>query len=284
VTEIANTEQYTAWNGESGQRWIADADRRDRVMAPIAGALLDAARLCPGDRVLDIGCGCGATTLAAALAVAPSGKAHGLDLSAPMLAVARRRAEALGLTNVSLIQADAQTHELSAGSFDAAISRFGTMFFADPEAAFANLARALLPGGRLCIATWQALAANEWLAVPGTLLLRYGSLPETTGPGMFAQSDPAVITATLAAGGFTAVDVRPMAVPLNLGADPDEAADYLASTGPGRAALESVAEHDKPAALEALRAVLSAHQTPRGVELGAAVWITTADRTTRLRR
>jgi ubiquinone/menaquinone biosynthesis C-methylase UbiE len=278
VTTIANTDQYAAWNGDSGRRWIADPDRRDRVMAPIADALLDAARLGSSDRVLDIGCGCGATTLAAARAVARTGKVHGVDLSAPMLEVARRRAEAAGLTNVRLEQADAQTHRLPRGSFDVAISRFGTMFFADPDAAFANLAPALRPGGRLCITTWQRLDANEWLAIPGAELLRYGSPPETTGAGMFAQSDPSDISSTLAAAGFTAVEVTPIAVVLNVGADPGDAVDYLADTGVGRAVLDTVPEPDRPAALDAVRTVLAEHQTPRGVELGAAIWITCAIR------
>ena len=278
MTDIANTDQYAAWNGDSGQRWIADADRRDRVLAPIADALLDTAHLAPGDRVLDIGCGCGATTLGAARVVAPAGEVHGVDLSAPMLDVARQRAEAAGLTNVHLEQADAQTHQLPRSFIDVAISRFGTMFFADPGAAFANLAPSLQPGGRLCIATWQSLDANDWLAIPGTVLLQYGSLPETTGPGMFSQSDPWVITTTLSAAGFTAVEVTPIAVVLNLGADPVEAAGYLADTGIGRAVLDTEPELDRPAALDAVRTALAEHQSPRGVELGAAIWITVAVR------
>jgi ubiquinone/menaquinone biosynthesis C-methylase UbiE len=253
VRNIANTDQYAAWNGDSGQRWIADADRRDRVMAPIADALLDTAHLAPGDRVLDIGCGCGATTLAAARAVAPTGEVHGVDLSAPMLDVAHQRAEAAGLTNVHLEQADAQTHQLPRGSFVVAISRFGTMFFADPGAAFANLAPTLQPGGRLCIATWQPLDANDWLAIPGTALLQYGSLPRTSGPGMFSQSDPSDTTTTLGAAGFTAVEVTPIAVVLNLGTDPAEATGYLAGAGIGRAVLDTLPELDKPAALDAVR-------------------------------
>ena len=278
MTETANADQHAAWNGDSGRRWVADADRRDRVLAPIADALLDGADLRPGDRVLDVGCGCGATSLAGARAVGPSGDVLGIDLSAPMLEVARARADDQGATNVSFVLGDAQTHALPPATFAVAISRFGTMFFADPGAAFANLAPSLQPGGRLCIATWQSLDANDWLAIPGTVLLQYGSLPETTGPGMFSQSDPWVITTTLSAAGFTAVEVTPIAVVLNLGADPAEATGYLADTGIGRAVLDTVPEPDRPVALDAVRTALAEHQTPRGVELGAAIWITVAVR------
>lgn len=266
MTEVANTEQFDAWNGDSGRRWVAD------ILFEIAG--LDA-----GERVLDIGCGCGATTLTAARAVAPDGEVVGVDLSEPMLAVARRRVEDAQLANVAFLHADAQVHRLGESTFDVAVSRFGTMFFADPAAAFANTARALRPGGRLCIATWQPLAANEWLVVPGAVLLSIGTMPDVAaGPGMFAQSHPAVISSTLTSAGFDGIEILARTVPLNLGADPREAAEHLADTGPGRAVLETVPVADRPAALDAVRAVLADHATPAGVHLDGAIWITTARR------
>ena len=279
MSNIANTDQYDAWNGDSGRRWVADPDRRDRVIAPVADALFAAAELTPGERVLDIGCGCGATTLTAAATVGPDGAAVGADLSGPMLAVARQRAANAAVANVEFVQTDAQTHAFGDGSFDIAVSRFGTMFFADPVAAFANIARTLRPGGRLCIATWQPLVANDWLTIPGAALLRFGTMPESgNGPGMFAQADPAVIDAVLSDGGFDAIEVTPSRVTLNVGADPTDAANYLADSGPGRAVLDTVPESDRPAALDAVRTVLADHLAPAGVELGGAVWITTARR------
>lgn len=211
MTEIANTDQHAAWNGESGHRWVADAERRDRVTAPIAEAVLSAADLRRSDEVLDVGCGCGATSLAAAGAVGPDGSVVGIDLSAPMLDVARARATDEGARNVTFVVGDAQTHRLPAERFAVAISRFGTMFFADPTAAFANIATALAPSGRLCLTTWQPLAANDWLTIPGAALLRYGELPaaEPRAPGMFAQSDPKAVTATLTEAGYTASTSMP---------------------------------------------------------------------------
>jgi SAM-dependent methyltransferase len=278
MTRIANTEQYEAWNGDSGQRWVADPDRRDRLIAPVADALFSAARLDAGESVLDLGCGCGATTLAAARIVAP-GNALGIDLSAPMLEVARRRRDAAGLTNVAFEQADAQVHALTYDAFDVAISRFGTMFYADAAAAFSNVARALRRGGRLAFASWQPLAANDWLAIPAAAMIRYGSNPAATdGPGMFAQSDPAIITTTLRKAGFDAIDVAPVAITLTLGSDPDDAADHVADSGVGRAVLETVPEQDRPAARDAVREVFADHMTGDGVQLGASIWITTARR------
>jgi SAM-dependent methyltransferase len=279
MTAIDNVEQYEAWNGESGRRWVADADRRDQVLTPVGDTLLNRADIGLTERVLDIGCGCGATTLAAAIAAGPDGSVSGLDLSAPMLAVARERADAAGLTNIGLVQADAQGHPLPDGHFDVAISRFGTMFFADPTAAFTNIARGLRDGGRLVIATWQPLAANEWLAVPGAALLRFGSLPDAgAGPGMFAQSDPALVSTILDAAGFHRVEIEAADVVLTLGADPDEATDYLASSGIGRAALDTVPDEQRPAALAAVRDTLADRRSGAGVQLGAAILVTRAVR------
>jgi SAM-dependent methyltransferase len=233
----------------------------------------------PGERVLDVGCGCGATTLSAARLVAPGGEVVGVDLSEPMLAVANRRASDPPAANVHFVHADAQVHRFGVGAFDVAISRFGTMFFADQAVAFANIAGALRPGGRLCIATWQPLIANDWLRIPGTALLPFGSMPDAVvGPGMFAQSDPTIVAATLTGAGFHDVDIAARNGPLTLGADPEEAADHLAETGPGRAVLETVPESDRPRAIEAVRAVLADHFTPAGVQLDGAILLTTARR------
>lgn len=274
MTEIVNTDEYEAWNGDSGHRWVADADRRDRVLAPVAEALLAAAHLAPGEGVVDIGCGCGATTLAAARAVGPTGAVYGIDLSEPMLDVARRRAETSGLSNVTLVQGDVQTHRFPARS-DVAISRFGTMFFADQVAALANIRHGLRPGGRLCLATWQPLEANDWLTIPGAALLRYGDLPdaETSGRTMFSQSDPDRITTMLHAAGFSDPRLEPVELSLVLGADAEEAVDYLATTGPGRAALDAMPTDRRPAALDAVRAALADHTGSDGVRLGAAIWV-----------
>jgi SAM-dependent methyltransferase len=255
----------------------ADPDAADRVMAPVADALLASAALRSGEHVLDLGCGGGATTIAAADTVGPEGSVYGIDVTPDVLEIARSRADSSAKTNVTLVEDDAQTHVFPV-SFDVAISRFGTMFFPDPVGAFRNVAGALRPGGRLCIATWRRLEANLWLAVPGAALLRWITLPDLgeDGPGMFSQSDPDVVTATLQEAGYTDVRVEPVSVSLPLGDDPAEAANHLADTGVGRTVLGAVGEAQRPEALAAVRAALADHAGPDGVRLGAGVWITTA--------
>jgi SAM-dependent methyltransferase len=279
VTARANAEQFEAWNGDSGQRWVVDADRRDSVLCPIADLLLHHAAITPDERVLDVGCGCGATTIAAAQVTGPNGVVTGVDLSAPMLRVARDRASASGCETVSFAHADAQTDPLG-GPFDVAISRFGTMFFSDPTAAFTNVAHHLNAQGRLCIVTWQPLAANEWLLVPGAALLRFGNLPDGAdpgGPGMFAQSDPDTIELALVTAGFDGITITPAAMELNFGRSVDDAVDYLADSGPGRAILDTIPTGRHDEAIGAVHHALLPHlHADRGVTLNAAVWVATA--------
>ncbi len=279
MTDARNADQYEAWNGKSGTRWVASADQRDAVLSPNADHLLATAAIAPGERVLDIGCGCGATTIAATHATDSSGAVVGLDLSAPMLDVARSRAETGGMDNVSFVQGDAQTTRLD-DEFDVVISRFGTMFFDSPAAAFANLASHLRPSGRLCFVTWQPLETNEWLVVPGATLLEYGSLPpaaEPSAPGMFAQSDPDTIAPVLTEAGLNQVTSEPVILPLTFGRTTDEAVDYLADSGPGRAILDTIPDDQHNTALNRVKIVLEDHADADGhITLRAAVWITTA--------
>ena len=276
---IANTAQFESWNGESGTRWVARADERDLVLAPVAEALLAAADPSPGQRVLDVGCGCGATTLAAAARVGRTGSVTGLDLSGPMLEVARGRAHSSEATNATFTQGDAQSHAFDEASFDLVISRFGTMFYAEPVTAFTNFRSALRPGGRLTIATWQPLTDNDWLMVPAAALLDHTTAPaaSTEGPGMFAQSDPDVVHATLGAAGFAEIRVEAVEVTFTLGPTLDAAVDYLADTGPGRLLLDTIPEGGaREAALSDVRASLVDHTRDGQVVLAGGILIATA--------
>jgi SAM-dependent methyltransferase len=270
----ANEAQRTAWNGEGGLNWVADADGRDLVLAPVGEVLLAKAALQPGEDVLDVGCGCGATALAAAELVAP-GTVTGADLSAPMLDVARQRAG--GTPGVTFLEADVQTDPFEP-RFDVVVSRFGTMFFDDQVAAFTSIRGALRPGGRLCIATWQPIAANDWLAVPGAVLVAHGAVPTTddTGPGMFGQADPDQVHAELGAAGWQQVDVEPVTVPLRLGDDAAAATGYLAHTGIARRALDTIPEAGHAAVLAEVESVLRPYEGADGVHLDGGIYLITA--------
>lgn len=141
--------------------WVREAHRADDTGGQFGDAMLDAAQLRAGDRVLDVGCGQGTDTLKAAQQVTPTGAAVGVDITAPLLDRARRRAAATSINNVQFVQGDAQVHPFEESAFDVVISRFGTMFFNDPTAAFANLNRAIRPGGRMAIVCWQDLLQSE---------------------------------------------------------------------------------------------------------------------------
>jgi SAM-dependent methyltransferase len=279
LVDALNAEMASAWNGEDGEDWAARADRFDAASAAFDPALLDAAAVTPADRVLDVGCGAGISTRATAR-VAVDGHVTGIDLSAPLLAEAHRRSAAAGLTNTTFVQGDAQVHPFGPASFDVAVSRFGVMFFGDPVAAFTNLARALRPGGRLAVLSWQPLARNEWLLVLRRTLAAGRLLPEPPGdaPGPFGLSDPDRVRGVLGAAGFTSVRVTEVPGTVRLGADAGDAFDFVAGLGMTRGLLGGLDDDVRRAALDELRAALAEHATPDGVLLGAAAWLTTAHR------
>ncbi len=216
----ANEEQERFWNDVAGPLWVAAEEETERHTGPFGAAAQVAAAPSAGEAVLDVGCGCGATTLALAAAVGEGGSVLGVDLSAAMLARAEERAAASGLSQVRFRRADAQVADLGSGSFDLVFSRFGVMFFADPATAFANLHRSLRPQGRMVFACWQAPSANPWMAVVNRAAARIFSLdpPSHDAPGPFALCDPDRLGAVLRAAGFSAVDITAHAVQLHLGA------------------------------------------------------------------
>jgi len=270
----SNDRQAQAWNGYEGEHWSRHQDRWDAVNEGFNGPVLDAAAIEPRDRVLDVGCGTGALTREAAR-LAVEGEVLGLDLSAPMLTGARGATERAGLTNLRFEQGDAQTHPLEPGSFDTVISRFGVMFFADPQAAFTNLAGALRPGGRLAFVCSADPGGNDWLTVMDSL---YPYLPADLpgleqGP-MFSLADPDRLRALLTAAGFTRIDLALTESPGRWGSDPEDAAAFLLSTGPGQH-LGTLMPPDAPAHAT-LVAALAPYQESGAVRLRTAAWLVTA--------
>ena len=274
----ANVAQAAEWDGPAGAHRTRYAAVFDAETRPHNERLRAAADIAPRDRVLDVGCGTGQTTRDAARA-ATDGSALGIDLSAQMLDHARRISAEEGLANVSFLQADAQVHQFPVGSFDVAISRFGTMFFADPVAAFGNLAHALRPGGRVALMVWQARDRNEWsTAIREALAGRNPVPPPADGPHPFSLADPAVAGGILATAGFAEISFTDVHEPDYYGPDPAVALDVVRGLRSTRDLLAGLEAGEAARALDRLRATLAAHQAPGGVFFDARAWIIAARR------
>lgn len=278
AVDVANAEQARAWDGDEGAYWAAHAEQFDRSVAAYHQPFLGAAGIAGGDKVLDIGCGTGQTTRDAAR-IATSGQALGIDLSAEMIGLARRLAAEHGIANASFEQADAQIHPFAAGSVDVAISRTGTMFFGDPAAAFANIARALRPGGRLTMLAWQGPQHNEWIREFSAALAAGRDLPAPPAgaPGPFSLADPGPARALLASTGFSGIELQALREPMWFGADADDAYGFvLGLLGWMLAGLD---DHQRDRALGDLRATVTAHDTGHGVLYQSGTWLIHATRT-----
>jgi SAM-dependent methyltransferase len=272
-----NTDQARAWDGDEGAKWAADADRFDDSLRAHHPPFMAAAAITATDEVVDVGCGTGRTTIDAA-SIAREGSAHGVDLSARMLDVARARARAGGVSNVRFTQADAQVHPFPPGAYDVAISRTSASFLGDPVAGLANVGRALRPRGRLALLTWQAIERNEWLGSLRAALSAGRDLPAPPPdrPGPFGLSDPDRIRAVLGAADFADVRIESLELPMCLGRDAAEAERFV--LGLLGWLLTDLDDARREQATTALRASLAAHETPDGVTYGSAAWLVRARR------
>jgi SAM-dependent methyltransferase len=295
MTSIVNTAQSEAWNGYEGTHWASNADRYDAVNSGFNRPLLDAVAIGPGDRVLDVGCGNGQLTRLAAAAADP-GRVLGIDLSEPMLATARARASTstaststaatstaatstAATSNIEFVRGDAQVYPFPDDSLDVVLSRFGVMFFADPVAAFANLNRALRPGGRLAFVCMRELAGTDLGAVFGALI---GQLPggeqptgaDGTGPTSFA--DPARIRGVLTEAGFEDVRWEQVEADQVWGRDVADAAAFIAAWGPVRHWLSQVDPATAATATAALIEALRPYEQGGAVRLRGKAWLVTA--------
>ena len=251
----------------------------DAELSRYGAALRRAWAVRPDDRVLDVGCGAGQTSREAALA-APAGSVLGVDVSAPAVDRARSNARREGLHHVTFECADAQVHRFAPGSFDVAISRFGTMFFADPVAAFTNVGRALRPAGRLVMAVWQAPELNEWDVVVRRALAgpEAPSAIPRGAPDPFSLADPATVQQVLAAAGFTDVGLTDVREPVHYGPDPAAALAWVRGFACTSAFLAPLGPDAAAGALARLRDALAAHLADDGVWLDSRAWIVTARR------
>jgi SAM-dependent methyltransferase len=274
-----NADQIAYWNGPGGQRWADRQAAQDILLRPIANLLIDRAKPKMGERVIDVGCGSGATTILFGQKVAPSGHVFGIDVSGPMLERARQTApEELP---VDFALADATVYPFDPASFDLLASRFGVMFFADPALSFTNLRKALRPTGRLAFACWREPKENPFFMAP--LQAVYKHVPKLPpqgpeDPGPFAFASEARVNRILGAAGFTGIAMEPCNLELDIaiGGGLDAAVSGALEIGPASRALDGQAAEIRAAAMQSIREALAPFVKGEAVPLPGAIWIVTA--------
>ena len=284
-----NADQVEYWNGDVGQRWARNQDRMDQAFQPLTAALIEQAAPRRGERAADIGCGCGDLSLLLADRLGAEGRVLAVDVSRPMLDRGRARQGARAGADRAVIdwqEADAAAWPFPEGA-DLLVSRFGTMFFADPVEAFRNMRRALRPGGRLVMLCWRPMADNPWVAVPRAAMLRVVPAPDPApphAPGPFAFGDAARVGAILAAAGFAAVASTAVAAALNASAPGstdaaalDDAVQFATELGPASVLLRDVDDATRARAVSAVRAALRDRAGGGRATLDAACWLFTAE-------
>ncbi|MBV1930673.1 MAG: methyltransferase domain-containing protein [Porticoccaceae bacterium] len=281
MTDKANAEMAKFWNGEGGQKWVGREDRLEASLQPFGQCAIDAAMISGDERGLDIGFGCGETTIQLAAELGPGGHVHGLDISTTMVEAAQNRAKRSAVKNISFECADAQTSALPENHYDFVFSRFGVMFFDDPVTAFKNIYRSLKPGGRLVFMCWAGRDDNAWVRLPLEVVANYISvpaLPPSGTPGPFSLSDETRVKSILNEAGFCDVAVEPFQTPFVLGADVDEAVSYLMELSPTGGAIR-LADPDgdvRASIADELAALLDSHNSESGITMDASGLLVTA--------
>jgi ubiquinone/menaquinone biosynthesis C-methylase UbiE len=274
-----NADQIAYWNGPGGRHWADRQQTQDIVLAPVSEILIDRAKVKAGERILDVGCGCGATTIALARKVGPAGHVFGIDISTPMLARARQ------LTPpdlpVDFVLADATLYPFEPASFDLLVSRFGVMFFAEPALSFANLRRAMRPSGRLTFACWREPRENPFFLVPLQAVYKHvPKLPQLgpEDPGPFSFASEARVRRILGEAGFQGVAMEPCNLSLDIavGRGLDAAVTSALEIGPAARALAEQPPDVVAAAVNSIREALMPFARGQSVPLPASIWIVTA--------
>lgn len=269
--------QPSYWNQAGGQAWVDLQDLMDRLNQPICDAVVAAGFPGAGGAVLDIGCGGGATTLEMARRVGPQGRSVGVDVSAPLLEAARTSAKAQGIANAQFLEGDAQTFDLGTAAYDAAISRFGVMFFADFEAAFANLRRACKPDARLAFACWRSPADNPLAGAPIEAAAPFlPPMPQSDpdAPGRWAFAKPDRVRGILTRSGWRDIEIVPLDVPTPIA--PGDLMTLSLRMGPLGALLQQADAATQAKARTAVAERLATYETGGMVAMSAACWLVAA--------
>lgn len=270
MTGSANEEQASYWNGARGESWVQRADQFDAQLEAYRDRAVSGADLHPGDVVLDIGCGAGATTFRAAELVGAEGRCHGVDISEPMIALATHRGEHMALDNVEFTVGDAQTMSAPATPASAVISRFGVMFFDDPVAAFTNIGRMAAPGARLSFVCWAPIEHNVWMLGPAIAVADLVEPPAPLppdAPGPFAFSDSDRVRSILESAGWNDIAFEDIDDRIYIGGPGtvEDAVAFSMISGPMATSLSTLAPEVTDRVRERLLEAFSPHHDGTGV-------------------
>jgi len=282
-SEGPNSDEIDYWNGPQGQNWVAENRLTDFMYEPFGNKAIERAELKPGERVLDIGCGCGTTTLKLAKLLAPDGDITALDISTLMLSIARERTKS-AVVPVNIINADAETQELAPASFDVMFSQFGLMFFRNPNSAFANFHTALMPGGRIAFVCWREPERNPWLVTPFEAVHHFKPEMEVPNPDALASpfsfASKKKVEALLHDTGFIDVQLESFETKAMMGVGSlEECVGYITKFVSSVAAvLRDRSEADSVEVIDTLHTALAPYHSGSNIELGASAWIVSARR------
>lgn len=277
---MSNEEQVEYWNGEAGERWAQADDNMARILQPVCQALLDHATPEGCVSALDVGCGGGSQSLMLARRLGSQAKVLGVDISGPLLEVARGKVTDGDAASLSFLQADASDHPFEPGSFDLLFSRFGVMFFDDPVGAFSHMRKALRPGARLAFCCWQAMMANDWTRIPLQAALQHVAPPEAPdphAPGPFAFADPERLRDILQSAGFEDIQLVPFNREVRFSEAPSlkESVRELAMIGPVSRLLAEQEPEVVERVLVAMEEVMAPFYQDGGLAMPAAIWFVT---------
>ncbi|MDA0823841.1 MAG: methyltransferase domain-containing protein [Proteobacteria bacterium] len=271
-----NNDQEEFWNADGGKRWVEDIDRLEAMLSGLRDKLIAYVAAKEGESALDVGCGGGITSAAIAAAVGTQGSVLGVDISEVILNVARTRYAKVA--NLRFATADAAQFPFEANQYDVITSRFGVMFFPEPDAAFSNLLRAAKSGARMVFICWRALAENPWMGAPAAAAFTILTPPEKPAPGTpgpFSLADPERVKQIMSAAGFVDINLSPIDEKLNLG-KVDEALSFMTKLGPAAQPLREATDDQRRLAIAAMRAVLESNSTDGVVWMPGAVWLVEA--------
>jgi SAM-dependent methyltransferase len=276
-TRLANGDQGSHWNDLAGRTWADLSDMLDRVLEPLKALLMDEISPVDGARILDVGCGAGAVTLASSKVAGPGGSCLGIDISEPLIDAARARAKGLDSAGATFIRGDAQTYPFVPGSFDAIISRFGIMFFDDPTAAFRNLRAAARPGAKLACLAWRSAAENVFMTTAeraaADIVPDFPQRDER-GPGQFAFARRDYVQGILEASGWQAIEIRPIDVTCEM--PRRDLGTYVTRMGPLGAVFHSLDHKAKAEIAPRIEAAFEPFIDDGMVRFTAACWMMTA--------